>query len=157
MAFPHNVKGQQIVRDIGVQHRSDDVSRVQSPTRLLPLRPLSTPNGPITGSTIDASQYFTLNTAFRVLNYRNTIGVAPEAVNWDDICVGVEVINDHATALVGVAFGGSTASAPSDSTNLTTSAEIKPHEASYFAVHVRELSIVSDTASTSVRVRIFLP
>jgi hypothetical protein len=149
-------RGQDIRKFIGVQHRNDDVSRVPPPYTSQQVVPITTPQGPLIAGAGDPEVYFALNLCYRVLAYRNLIGTSPQDLDWDDVSVAVEVINDSNNNVC-IAFGGAIASAPAYSTLLTANNSLGPKEVRYFPIHVRNASIVADTASTGVRVTVFLP
>lgn len=154
-----NRRGSGVIRHIGVQHRPDDVARVQVPPGSLSgqaVVPITTPQGPLVASPAGSDVYFTLNTCYRTMAYRNQIGVAAETITWDDVSCAIEVINDSVNN-IGVAFGGAGATVPSYSSILTSTNALRSREIRFFPIHVKTLSIIADAASSAVRVTIFLP
>ncbi|MCI0617163.1 hypothetical protein L0244_29655 [bacterium] len=147
-------KGKNIRRNQGVMHRPDDVARVASKSQYA--IPANVIDGQIVAP-IDQEDFYALNTARRIREVRNTITNTTVTIDFDSICVGVEVINDDASASIGVAFGGDLPSVPADSTAIVNTSEVKPKESRFYNVHVNKMAIVTSGTAVEFRVTILLP
>lgn len=149
-------KGKNIRRDQGVLHKPDDVSRVDQKSQFV--KPTNTIDGQIVAP-VDPEDYYALNTARRVREFRQTMTNSAIAIDFDSICIGLEVVVDSQTPAtsLGVAFGADSASIPVDSDVLASSSEVKSGEARYYDVHVNRVSLRTVGTGVVVRMTVFLP
>lgn len=140
----------------GVQHRPDDISIIGRKSLTDTQERILTDTGDIISPT-DPDEFYSLNTAFHMVNYRNSLTNQRVDLALDDLCIGFEIINDDASASIGVAVGGNFASQPADAATLTPVAELKPKESRFFNIHTKQISIFTSGTAVEVRGTFLMP
>jgi hypothetical protein len=89
------------------------------------------------------------------LYFRTDLTTNDQTITFGATSTAVEIINDSTAALVAINFTGAAAAIPTSGTSMVSNHLVRPKEARIFYFQGTLAHVISDTASTTIRVTVW--